>query len=123
VTTKNQLKPHRDSVSWYARTNSKAHAGFLQFPLLLASLYFFDLSRIASLGAIFYIVMDMVVHWVVLKHLRKDVNANPLIVITALVVDGVVLAAFLWIKASSDFLVVWLSFALIIFIFTGESGF
>jgi len=84
---------------------------------------FFDLSLIASLGAIFYIVMDMVVHWNILKHLRKDVNANTLIVITAMVVDGVVLAAFLWIKASSDFLEVWLSFALMIFIFAGEKWF
>ena len=24
---------------------------------------FFDLGRIASLGAIFYIVMDMAIHW------------------------------------------------------------
>jgi len=84
---------------------------------------FFDLSRIASLGAVFYIVMDMVVHWGVLKHLRKDVHANPAIVITALIVDGVVLLAFLWIKASSDFLVVWLSLALMILIFAGEKWF
>ncbi|MEX2592170.1 MAG: APC family permease, partial [Anditalea sp.] len=69
---------------------------------------FFDLTRIASLGAVLYIVMDMVVHWGVLKHLRKEVNANPAIVISALVIDGVVLAAFLWIKVSSDILVVWL---------------
>lgn len=31
---------------------------------------FFDLSRIASLGAIFYLVMDIVIHWGVLRHLR-----------------------------------------------------
>jgi hypothetical protein len=67
--------------------------------------------------------MDMVVHWGVLKHLRKDVNANPVIVTTALVIDGVVLAAFLWIKASSDLLVVWLSLALMIMIFAGEKWF
>ncbi|MGK2862756.1 MAG: APC family permease, partial [Chitinophagaceae bacterium] len=37
---------------------------------------FFDLSRIASIGAIFYLIMDMIVHWGVYKYLRKDVNAN-----------------------------------------------
>ncbi len=84
---------------------------------------FFDLTRIASLGAVFYIVMDMVVHWGVLKHLRRKVNANPVIVITALVIDGVVLAAFLWIKASADLLVVWLSLALMIMIFAGAKWF
>lgn len=84
---------------------------------------FFDLTRIASLGAVFYIVMDMVVHWGVLRHLRREVNANPVIVVTALVIDGVVLAAFLWIKVSSDFLVVWLSLALMVVIFAGEKWF
>jgi len=84
---------------------------------------FFDLSRIASLGAVFYIVMDMVVHWGVLKHLRKEVRANPAIVITALVIDAVVLAAFLWIKASSDILIVWLSLLLMALIFAGEKWF
>ncbi|MDX5428692.1 MAG: APC family permease [Bacteroidota bacterium] len=84
---------------------------------------FFDLSRIASLGAVFYIVMDMVVHWGVLKHLRKDVRANPAIVTLALVIDAVVLAAFLWIKASSDILIVWLSLLLMALIFAGEKWF
>lgn len=84
---------------------------------------FFDLSRIASLGAVFYIVMDMVVHWGVFKHLRKDVNANPVIVLTALVIDAVVLAAFLWIKASSDILIVWLSLLLMAIIFAGVKWF
>ena len=37
---------------------------------------FFDLSRIASIGAIFYLVMDMIIHWGVFKHLRKEVKAN-----------------------------------------------
>lgn len=84
---------------------------------------FFDLTRIASLGAVFYIVMDMVVHWGVLRHLSKDVNANPAIVITALVIDAIVLAAFLWIKVSSDLMVVWLSLALMVVIFAGEKWF
>ncbi|WP_162415632.1 APC family permease [Cyclobacterium roseum] len=84
---------------------------------------FFDLTRIASLGAVLYIVMDMVVHWGVFKYLKKEVNANPVIVITALVIDGIVLAAFLWIKVSSDILVVWLSVALMFVICAGEKWF
>lgn len=39
----------------------------------------FDLSRIASIGAVFYLVMDMIIHWGVFKHLRKDVNANGIV--------------------------------------------
>lgn len=63
---------------------------------------FFDLSRIASLGAIFYLVMDMTVHWGIFKHLRKDVQAAGWILLTAIGLDGLALAAFLLLKAQSD---------------------
>lgn len=84
---------------------------------------FFDLSRIASIGAIFYLVMDMIVHWGVFKHLRKDINANGVILISALLLDMVVLAAFLWIKASTDIFVVIVSVIGIILVFAGEKWF
>jgi amino acid transporter len=84
---------------------------------------FFDLSRIASIGAIFYLVMDMIVHWGVFKHLKKDVNANGLILISALLLDLIVLIAFLWIKASSDIFVVIVSVIGIILVFAGEKWF
>lgn len=84
---------------------------------------FFDLSRIASIGAIFYLVMDMIVHWGVFKHLRKDVNANGIILISALLLDLIVLIAFLWIKVSSDIFVVIVSAIGIILVFAGEKWF
>ncbi len=84
---------------------------------------FFDLTRIASLGAIFYIVLDMVVHWGVLTRIRKDVKANPIIVSFALLFDVIILGAFLWIKATSDLFVVVLSVVLMVLIFAGEKWF
>ena len=63
---------------------------------------FFDLSRIASLGAIFYLVMDIIIHWGVLRYLRQDVGAKSGIVITAIMLDVTALAAFLFMKAQSD---------------------
>lgn len=63
---------------------------------------FFDLGRIASLGAIFYIVMDMAVHWGIYRHLRKDVGAKAPVVLTALTLDAIVLGAFFYMKATSD---------------------
>ncbi len=84
---------------------------------------FFDLTRIASLGAIFYIVMDIVVHWGVLTRIRKDVKANPVIVSTALLFDIIILGAFLWIKVSSDIFVVILSGVMLVLIFAGEKWF
>ncbi|NIQ15628.1 MAG: amino acid permease, partial [Candidatus Dadabacteria bacterium] len=63
---------------------------------------FFDLSRIASLGAIFYIVMDIAVHWGVFYYLRNKINVNAFILIAAIIMDLIVLIAFLIYKAQTD---------------------
>ncbi|MCH4827282.1 APC family permease [Planococcus halocryophilus] len=84
---------------------------------------FFDLSRIASMGAILYLVMDMIIHWGVFKHLREKVGANSVIVLTALSLDAVILAAFIWVKINSDLFVVGVSFVFILLIFAGERFF
>jgi hypothetical protein len=69
----------------------------------------FDLSRIASLGAIFYLMMDIAIHWGVLRHLHQDVGANRGVVGTAIALDVVALGAFLIVKGSSDPLIVAVS--------------
>jgi amino acid transporter len=94
----------------------------LVYTIVIAMLLtvFFDLSRIASLGAIFYIIMDIAIHWGVLRHLRKEVKANAAILITAIVLDVIVLGAFLWVKAESDMLVIWVSLIGLVLIFAGE---
>ncbi len=83
----------------------------------------FDLSRIASLGAIFYIVMDMAVHWGVLRHVHDKVKANRWIPTIALLLDVMILGAFLWMKATSDVLDIWVALGGILFIFIGEKLF
>ncbi|MEG3657724.1 APC family permease [Arenibacter palladensis] len=83
----------------------------------------FDLTRIASLGAILYLVMDIGIHWGILRNLRKEIKANPAIIVTAIILDLIVLGAFLWIKISSDVLVVVVAVVLTILIFTGEKWF
>lgn len=84
---------------------------------------FFDLSRIASMGAIFYLVMDMIIHWGVYKHLRREVNANGIIILSALILDFIVLSAFLWIKVKSDILVLIVSASVMLLVFMGEKWF
>jgi hypothetical protein len=83
----------------------------------------FDLSRIASMGAIFYIVMDMCIHWGVFRHLREDVGAHAAILHTALLLDLMVLAAFIWVKLPSDPLVLWISLGGLLLVFAGEKIF
>ncbi|MFG6116900.1 APC family permease [Halobacillus sp. MO56] len=83
----------------------------------------FDLSRIASVGAILYLVMDMIVHWGVFKHLRNKVQANNGIVLTAIILDAIVLVAFIWVKIVHDWLIVAVSLLFIIVIFIGEHVF
>jgi len=91
------------------------------FAILLT--LFFDLSRIASLGAIFYIVMDIAIHWGVLRHLRNKVDAMPTLVIAAIVLDVIVLAAFILLKAKTDYLVLIVAGIGMAIIFVGERWF
>jgi amino acid transporter len=81
---------------------------------------FFDLSRIAALGAIFYIVMDIAVQWGVFRYLRHEIKANAFILIVVIMLDIAVLAALLFIKTSTDRLVLYAAVAGMIVIFAGE---
>ncbi len=67
---------------------------------------FFDLTRIAALGIIFYLVMDIAVHWGILRYLRHEIGARLVVLIAAIILDLSVLAGFVWIKIFSDPLVV-----------------
>lgn len=68
---------------------------------------FFDLPRIAALGIIFYLFMDIAIHWGIVRYLRKEINANLLILITAIILDLLILGGFIWVKLMSDPLVVY----------------
>lgn len=94
----------------------------LVYTVVLAMLLtiFFDLSRIASLGAIFYITMDIAVHWGVFHYLRKEINANGFILISAIIFDVVVLGAFLMVKAKTDMMVIYAAIIGMALIFIGE---
>lgn len=84
---------------------------------------FFDLSRIASLGAIFYLLMDIGVQWGILRNLRKEVKTNSAIIISAILLDVIVLSAFLWIKASTDISVIIVALVAMTLIVLGERWF
>ncbi|MDP1632432.1 MAG: APC family permease [Caulobacter sp.] len=94
-----KMIPHRD---FGMPGNIQRH--MLVYTVVVASTLaiFFDLGRIASLGAFFYLVMDMTVHWGVFHFRRKEVDAAGAVLLTALAFDAVVLSAFAAMKLQSD---------------------
>ena len=62
----------------------------------------FDLTRIASIGAIFYLIMDIAIHWGLFRHLKKEVKFKPIIPIIAILMDVVILSAFVYYKYIND---------------------
>ena len=80
----------------------------------------FDLTRIASIGAIFYLIMDIAIHWGLFRHLKNEVNFRPIIPLIAIVLDIAVLAAFLYIKYLNDPLVLIVAAIGIVLILVAE---
>jgi amino acid transporter len=80
----------------------------------------FDLTRIASIGAIFYLIMDIAIHWGLFRHLKKEVDFNPIIPLVAIVMDIAVLTAFLYLKYLNDPLVLIVAGVGIILIIIAE---
>jgi amino acid transporter len=81
---------------------------------------FFDLTRIAAMGIIFYLIMDIAVHWGILRHLRRDIDAKLSILVAAIILDLIVLVGFIWIKMGSDPLVVGVAGAIMLAILIME---
>ncbi len=84
---------------------------------------FFDLSRIAALGIVFYLIMDIAIHWGVLRYLRKDIGATRWVPIMAIFLDLLVLGGFVWVKLNSDPLVIGVAVVTMILIAVGEQIF
>lgn len=76
----------------------------LIFTVALAILLtiFFNLTRIASIGAIFYLIMDIAVHWGLFRYLRNEVEFHPAIPLIAISLDVAILVAFSYIKYLQD---------------------
>lgn len=63
---------------------------------------FFDLGRIASLGAFFYLIMDMVIQWGIFRFMRHEIKAAAPVLLVTLAFDAAVLLAFATMKLQSD---------------------
>ncbi len=80
----------------------------------------FDLTRIASIGAIFYLIMDIAIHWGLFRYLRKEFKFNPVIPLIAIIMDAVILVTFIYIKYLSDPFVLIIALIGIVLIILGE---
>ncbi|MGB3232306.1 MAG: APC family permease [Mycobacterium sp.] len=71
----------------------------------------FDLSQIASLGAMLYLSMDIAIHWGIIRHLRDEVDAKIWVPAVAIGLDLLVLAPFVVMKFGSDLLTLGITVA------------
>lgn len=115
--TEMRLVPHRH---FHMPGSIQKHTLVYTIVLGLLLTAFFDLSRIAALGIIFYLIMDIAIHWGVFRHLRQEVSAKPAIPIIAILLDIVVLGGFVWVKATSDPLVLIVAAVVMALILIGE---
>lgn len=115
-----ELVPHRH---FGMPGNIQKHTLVYTIVIAIMLTVFFDLSRIASLGVIFYLLMDIAIHWGVFKYLHKDVSANRVILMTAIALDIIVLVAFVIVKLRTDSVVIWTSIVGLILILTAEKLF
>ena len=115
-----KLVPHK-----YFGMSGSIQKHTLVYTIILAMLLtiFFDLTRIASLGAILYLTMDILVHWGIFRHLRSKIKVNTAIILTSIAIDVVVLGAFLVTKAQSDMFIVYAAAITMGFIFISEKIF
>lgn len=115
--TKMEIIPHRHlGMKGHIQTHMLVYICITAAVLTV----FFDLSRIASLGAIFYLIMDIAVHWGVYRYLRTEIGARGWVVVCAMVLDLVVLAAFIWLKWQQDIYVLYWAAGGVIALFVME---
>lgn len=81
---------------------------------------FFDLGRIAALGAFFYLVMDIIIHWGVFHYRRQEIGAAAVVLLMAIAFDTVVLVAFTIMKLQSDPVIVLYAGIAIVAVFIFE---
>ncbi|MBR9910238.1 MAG: APC family permease [Gammaproteobacteria bacterium] len=84
---------------------------------------FFDLSRIAALGIVFYLVMDIAIHWGVVRYLAVEVNASRWVPMLAITFDLLVLIGFVSVKLNTDPLVLGVALVAMLLIAAGELWF
>ncbi|BBZ17003.1 APC family permease [Mycolicibacterium gadium] len=88
--------------------------------LAIATATAFDLSQIASMGAILYLSMDIAIHWGIVRHLRDEVELKVWVPSVAIVLDLLVLVPFVVLKFRSDLLTLGITSVVAVVIFVAQ---
>ena len=84
----------------------------------------FDVSRIAALGAFYYIAMDFIIHYGVLKNANRDeVSFNPSVLKASMGVDLIILIGLIYIKGKDDPILLGITIVSMILIYILEKLF
>ncbi|CAN5510091.1 APC family permease [soil metagenome] len=76
----------------------------------------FDLTQIASLGAMLYLSMDIAIHWGIIRHLKDEVEARIWVPAVAIALDLLVLVPFVVMKFHTDRLTLGITVAVAVVI-------
>ncbi len=115
--TKMKLVPH----SHFGMPGSiQKHTVVYTVAIAIALTVLGDLSRIASLGAIIYIAMDIGIHWGVITKVRDATEIVVWVPALAIVLDLAVLGGLVWVKIGSDQMLVVAAIAVFVLVFGGE---
>lgn len=77
----------------------------------------FDVSRIAVLGAILYLLLELLIHYSVLRLRSPDRYIHKWIVVLAMVFDSLILAALLYQRVADDMFIVVTGIAIVVLSF------
>ncbi|MBC74991.1 MAG: amino acid permease [Halobacteriovoraceae bacterium] len=84
----------------------------------------FDVSRIAALGAFFYITMDILIHWGVLTRTdHSEVKVEKWVLKTSIGLDLLILFGLFYIKAKDDLTIIWIALVSMAVIYFYEKHF
>ncbi len=110
----------RKQIPDLGKANKRNMALIVTISIAIILTIFFDLTRIASIGAIFYLIMDIAIHWGLVRYFRKKIDFKPLVPIIAIILDALVLGAFIYIKIVSDPFILWIALIGIVLIVIAE---
>ncbi|ANZ28577.1 amino acid permease (plasmid) [Rhodococcus sp. WB1] len=88
--------------------------------LALVTATVFDLSQIASLGAMLYLSMDIAIHWGMVRRLRDEVEFAIWVPAVAIALDVLVLVPFVIMKVRTDLFTVVVTAVVAAAVFAGQ---